>query len=136
MFERHEFQVRTERNGVLNITEKVVEKINDSEIKNGFCLVFSRHTTAGIIVNENEKGLVEDMESFLEKLAPEDKKYMHNRGPDKNGHAHLRNILTGSGQTLPVEKGSLVSGTWQNIFLVEGDSPRTRNIDVYLIGEK
>jgi len=61
---------------------------------------------------------------------------MHNRGPDKNGHAHLRNILTGPGQTLPVEKGSLATGTWQNIFIVEGDAPRTRNISLHLVGEK
>ncbi len=135
MFKSKGITVKTGDEELVNITSRVSEKLSETGIENGFCLVFCPHTTAGIFVNERESGLKEDMLSFLKETAPKGQGYKHDRGPETNAHAHIRNMLTGESTVLPVEDGKLVLGTWQNVFLLESDGPRTRNVNIYVMGE-
>ncbi|SEH37490.1 secondary thiamine-phosphate synthase enzyme [Halopenitus malekzadehii] len=94
----------------------------------GLVTVFVRHTTAGVVVNEPESRLLEDFETFLEDLVP-DEGWQHDR-LDGNADAHLRATLLGESVTVPVSAGELDLGRWQAVLLVECDGPRTRSIDV------
>ena len=124
-----EFTVSTtDRTEVLDVTQEVEGVIPD-DIRSGTCTVFVRHTTAGVVVNEAERGLIEDVEAFIEQLAPWGAGYRHD-AIDDNAAAHLRATLVGESVTVPVEDGSLVLGTWQSILFVESDGPRTRRVQV------
>ena len=94
----------------------------------GLVTVFVRHTTAGVVVNEPESRLLDDLETFLEELVPEEG-WTHDR-LDGNADAHLRATLLGESVTVPVSDGALDRGRWQAVLLVECDGPRTRSIDV------
>ncbi|MEF8780650.1 MAG: secondary thiamine-phosphate synthase enzyme YjbQ [Haloferacaceae archaeon] len=94
----------------------------------GVATVFVRHTTAGVVVNEPESGLLGDVESFLSELVP-DEGWSHDR-IDDNADAHLRAMLLGESVTVPVRDGELALGTWQAVLLVECDGPRSRTVDV------
>lgn len=127
---------------LIDITDKVLSFVEDSSIKNGQVTVFSQHTTAAIILQENEPGIHKDMQKFLEELCPKDKDYHHAKSPDHladqmpNGHSHLQHFLLGSAsQSIPIIDGKLMLGKFQSIFLVELDRARTRNIVVQIIGE-
>ncbi len=117
---------------LIDITDRVRAMVGQSGIENGICVISTRHTTSGIIINENERGLRKDILEMLEALVPEDKSYAHNQ-IDNNAHSHLRAVLLGMSETIPIEDGHLVLGTWQSIFFVELDGPRTRNINVKII---
>jgi secondary thiamine-phosphate synthase enzyme len=107
---------------------RVVEK---SGVKEGICLVFVPGATGAVVINENEPDLLEDFKKILEKLVPEEG-YKH----PHNAHSHLRAILLGPGETIPVSGGKLVLGTWQSIFLVNLDAgPREREVIVKVLGE-
>lgn len=134
MFERHEISFSTENSEMKNITDDVEEIVSESDMDEGFCLVFSKHTTAGIVVNEDEYGLRNDVLENFEKIFPEGKKYQHNRGHDENATSHLKTVLTGPSEVIPFEESSISLGTWQQVFLVETDGPRRREVRVYLIG--
>ena len=125
---------------LIDITGKVKEIVK-SKTKNkignldsGICVVFTRHTTSGIIINENEAGLKNDISALLNELIPEGKGYLHDR-IDDNAHSHLRAVVLGSSVTIPIEKGGLALGTWQSIFFVECDGPRRRVVYVTVINE-
>ena len=126
----------TKHNELIDITEQVKSFIKDSKTEEGICSIFPMHTTTGIMINENEERLLEDMKEFLEQLAPINKKYKHDdiekrncpEDEPKNGHAHLKTILSGNSVTIPISKGELQLGTWQSIFLCEYDGPRTRTV--------
>lgn len=135
--EHRELTVKTAERKAHSITDRVRQELQDTDIENGFCLIFSRHTTAGIVVNEDESGLKQDMLDHLDDMAPPDAEYLHNqRGPahDKNGDAHIKDIVTGPDHTLPIEDGDLALGTYQEIFLLEFDGPRERTIGIHLLG--
>ncbi|KXS40819.1 YjbQ family protein [Methanolobus zinderi] len=119
---------------LIDITDQVREHIRKSNVQQGICAVSTRHTTTAVIVNENESGLRKDILSLLGKLVPENAGYSHDR-IDDNAHAHLRAVLLGSSETLHVDNGKLMLGTWQSIFFVELDGPRTRNVDITVIGK-
>jgi len=121
---------------LIDITGKVKEiaKSKIGDVDSGICVVFTRHTTSGIIINENEAGLKSDILALLNELIPKGKGYLHDR-IDKNAHAHLRAVVLGSSVTIPVEKGVLTLGTWQSIFFVECDGPRRREVYVTVINE-
>jgi secondary thiamine-phosphate synthase enzyme len=121
---------------LIDITGKVKEivKSRSSNVNSGICVVFTRHTTSGIIINENETGLKNDILAFLNELIPKGKGYLHDK-IDNNAHAHLRAVLLGSSVTIPIEKGDLTLGTWQSIFFVECDGPRRREVYVTVINE-
>jgi secondary thiamine-phosphate synthase enzyme len=124
-----------ERIELVDITNKVEEAVQESKIRNGICLVYAPHATAAIILNEHERGLLNDIVKKILEIAPPGANYLHNR-IDNNAHAHVASSIIGSSATLPVVNGELVRGTWQNIFLVELDGPRaSRRIIVEVLGE-
>jgi secondary thiamine-phosphate synthase enzyme len=106
--------------------------VKESGITEGICVITTRHTTCSIMINENEHGLRTDILGMLEKLIPQGQKYAHDQ-IDTNAHAHLRAILLGMSQIIPVEDGHLVLGTWQSIFFVELDGPRNRSINIKIL---
>ncbi len=122
----------TNRTELIDITDRVRAQIKESGIKDGICIISTRHTTSGIIVNENERGLRNDIMDLLESLVPGDRNYAHN-SIDNNADAHLRAVLLGMSETIPVEDGHPVLGTWQSIFFVELDGPRNRKVHVKMI---
>ncbi len=123
----------TSRTELIDITDRVRALVKESGVKDGICIISTRHTTSGIIINENERGLRTDILDMLESLVPENKNYAHNQ-IDNNADAHLRAVLLGTSAVVPVEDGHLVLGTWQSIFFVELDGPRTRSVNVKIMG--
>ena len=119
--------------------------VSDSQVSNGFAVVYSKHTTAAVKINENEPLLLEDMAAFLEQSAPRHAPYRHNdfeirtvnMTPDEspNGHAHLQHLLLGTSETVPILNGEMQFGTYQSIFFIELDHPRNREVMVQVVGE-
>ena len=127
-----EFRVSSENHyQLVDVTRKVEEIIGKSGVKDGFCLVFVPHSTAAIILTENEEGLKKDWLVVLKKLVS-GFDFLHDR-IDNNANSHIISGLLGQGKTLPIENGKLVRGTWQQIFLVELDGPRDRRVVVKLM---
>ncbi|MEX0800432.1 MAG: secondary thiamine-phosphate synthase enzyme YjbQ [Dehalococcoidia bacterium] len=138
------FVIRTEKGPqFVDITERVEEAARESGVANGFAVVYSRHTTAAIRINENEPALLVDMERMLEQIAPSAADYQHNdaahafstNGERPNGHAHCQQLLLGASEAVPVIEGRLMVGEWQRIFFVELDHGREREFVVQLVGE-
>ncbi len=136
--------IRTEKGPqFIDITERIEEAARESGVSNGFVVVFSRHTTAAIRINENEPALLADMERMLEQIAPCKAEYKHNEfahafsdnGERPNGHSHCQHLLLGASEAVPVVDGKLIVGQWQRIFLIELDHGRDREVVVQLIGE-
>ena len=129
----------------IDITEWVSECVTKSNISNGFAVVYSKHTTAAVKINENEPLLLDDMASFLEKIFPKHHNYQHNNfeirtvnmneDESPNGHAHLQHLLLGTSETVPVMDGAMQFGTYQSIFFIELDHPRHREVMVQVVGE-
>lgn len=119
---------------IIDITSQLKSALVKTGMKTGVVHVFSKHSTAGVVINENEKGLVEDFKDALESLVPQNREYRHNR-IDNNADAHIRSFITGSSETVPVENSALSLGTWQSVFFVELDGPRSRKVTLTFIGE-
>ena len=117
---------------LIDITDRVRGLVKESGITDGICVISTRHTTCSIIINENERGLRSDILGMLEKLIPQDQNYTHDQ-IDNNAHSHLRAILLGMSEIIPIEDGHLVLGTWQSIFFVELDGPRSRTINIKIL---
>jgi len=111
---------------VHDVTDRVREALPDDA--DGTCTVFCEHTTAGLVVNEAERRLLGDIESFVEGIVP-DEGWAHDE-IDDNAGSHLRALLLGAHVTVPVADGEPDMGTWQSIVLVECDGPRTRTVRV------
>jgi secondary thiamine-phosphate synthase enzyme len=123
------FTVDTDRRlQVLDITDRIESSLPADA--DGTVTVFSRHTTAGVAINEPESRLLGDFETFLDGIV-DDEDWNHDR-LDGNADAHLRTLLVGASKTVPVTDGALDLGTWQSVLLVECDGPRTRTVDVRL----
>jgi len=129
--ERIELKTR-ESTELVDITEKVKELVKCTCVESGICVIFTRHTTSGIIINENESGMKQDIVTLLNELVPKGKGYLHDR-IDNNAHSHLRAVLLGTSVSIPVDRGELVLGTWQSIFFVECDGPRSREVCVNVV---
>jgi secondary thiamine-phosphate synthase enzyme len=138
------FMIRTERGPqFIDITERVEEVARQSGVSNGFAVIFSKHTTAAIRINENEPALLSDMERMLEEIAPSRAQYRHNEcvhafsdnGERPNGHSHCQHLLLGASEAVPIVDGRLVVGQWQRIFLIELDHARDREVIVQFVGE-
>ena len=124
-----EIDVRTsDRVDVVDVTSEVAAAVPD-DLESGTCTVFVPHTTAGVIVNENESRLLSDLEDALETLVPRGEGYDHDE-IDDNADAHLRAMLLGESATVPVVEGELALGTWQSIMFVDCDGPRSRRLQV------
>lgn len=127
------FQVPTGEVDVVDITGRVREVVEGTGVDEGVGHVSVGHTTAAIVLQENESGLVRDVEELLENLAPEGAGYEHDR-IDDNAHSHLRAALAGGDVTFPVRGGKPALGTWQSFLLLEFDGPRRRNVRVEVVG--
>ena len=117
---------------IIDITSRINELI---DIENGIISVFSRHSTSVIVVNENESGLLRDLEFTLNNLITDKYSYNHDR-IDDNARSHLKSFLLSSSECLPIKNGRLDLGTWQSVFFIELDGPRHgRTISLTIIGE-
>jgi secondary thiamine-phosphate synthase enzyme len=126
-----QFTVRTNSNfAMVDITDQVRTLLRESKIKTGICYVFVPHTTAAVTINENaDPDVIKDIIRTLDKLIPLDDHYRHLEG---NAAAHVKSSLLGASQTVFIENGDLVLGTWQSIFFCEFDGPRTRKVFIKL----
>ncbi|OYT28713.1 secondary thiamine-phosphate synthase enzyme [Thermoplasmatales archaeon ex4572_165] len=124
-------------NDIIDITNKIQESINSSNLTNGICCVFVPGSTGTISTIEYEPGLKEDFPKALDKIAPKNQNYAHHeKWHDDNGRSHVKATLMGPSITIPFEGKKLIHGTWQQIIFIELDtSPRNRNIIVQIIGE-
>ena len=121
---------------IQNITPQIHDVILSTSIKNGQVLVFSRHTTTALVINENEERLLEDVKVFLSKLAPESDNYLHNDlhlrdvPPDEpiNAHSHLMAMMLSTSEVIPIIDGKLALGTYQSVLFFELDGPRKRTV--------
>ena len=112
----------TEKCELINITSHINDIIRENNVESGLVNISTRHTTSGIIINEDESGLKEDIVNVLEEIIPY-KNYLHDR-IDNNARSHLMATITTPTQTLPIVNGRLSLGTWQSIFFLELDGPR------------
>jgi secondary thiamine-phosphate synthase enzyme len=114
-----------------DITGIIQKAVDSSGVPSGVCYVFVPHTTAAILINENDDpALQKDLDRFLKELAPQDRDYLHNDG---NCDAHLKAALIGCSKCLLVENGRLVLGRWQGVYFCEFDGPRRRDLCVKII---
>ncbi|MBS3783078.1 MAG: secondary thiamine-phosphate synthase enzyme YjbQ [Anaerolineae bacterium] len=119
------------KQGFQDITSRVQDVVSDSGAEEGICLIFCPHTTAGVTLNENWDASVQhDIGVGLNKISPPRPEYRHGEG---NSPAHLKSSLMGASQMVPVERGKLVLGRWQGIYLCEFDGPRTRKVHLKVL---
>ena len=117
-----------------DLTPRLNGWLTQTGVREGAVLVFVKHTTAALMVNELEEGVQEDTAAFWRRLVPPEGDYQHNQlRQDDNAHAHLLNMLLHPCLTLPVKDGVLDLGVWQKVFLVELDKPRTRQVVVQVL---
>lgn len=129
-----QYVLRTDRENMIPITEKVRDAVRKSEIENGICVVYCPHTTAGITINENaDPDVVHDILIGLNKAFPDRPEFKHLEG---NSAAHLKAGSIGAGSTVIVQNGKLLLGTWQGIYFCEFDGPRERKFYVKVLGDK
>ncbi|HEY2987326.1 MAG TPA: secondary thiamine-phosphate synthase enzyme YjbQ [Candidatus Binatia bacterium] len=128
------FQTKKERE-FINITSKAAEILDKSRVQEGMMLVSAMHITAGVYVNDAEDGLIHDIEEWLNRLAPEGVDYRHHRTGETNGDAHLKNLLIGHQVILPITRGKLDLGPWQQVYYAEFDGRRRKRVIVKVIGE-
>lgn len=126
------FTVNTgQRCSMIDITNEVQKRVRESGIRNGICTIFIPHTTAGITINENaDPDVVHDILMETDRMVPLIDGYLHREG---NSAAHIKASMMGFSQTIIIEEGSLVLGTWQGIYFMEFDGPRNRKVHIKLI---
>lgn len=133
MLFRKNLEIETKRDGFIDITNEIEKMVEESNVKEGLCNIFLPATTAGLVMNENERMLIEDFKRFFDKSVPDDKLYNH----PSNAFSHLRANLAATEKTIPVSHGKLVLGTWQSILLWEFDiNKRKREVVVTVMGDK
>ena len=123
------------RRDYIHITPQVEAAVKKSGVEEGLALVSAMHITAAVYVNDNESGLIHDIDEWLEKLAPARPNYEHHKTGEDNADAHLKSLLLHQSVTLPITKGKLDLGTWQRIFYAEFDGQREKRVIVKIIGE-
>jgi secondary thiamine-phosphate synthase enzyme len=130
------FNTKT-RIAFINITNQVQKLIEESKIKEGICLVNAMHITSSVFVNDNESGLLQDFEKWLERLAPHSptNQYQHNNTGEDNADAHLKRQVMGREAVVAVTDGKLDFGPWEQIFYGEFDGRRNKRVLVKVIGE-
>ena len=119
----------------INITNEVEQAVNKSGIKEGMVLISAMHITAGVYVNDAEDGLIQDIDEWLEKLAPFNPNYRHHRTGETNGDAHLKSMIIHHEVIVPVTNGTLDFGPWQQIFYAEFDGQRRKRVIIKVMGE-
>jgi secondary thiamine-phosphate synthase enzyme len=119
----------------INITDTVAEVVERSGIEEGMALVSAMHITAGVYVNDAESGLIADIDAWLERLAPYRDDYRHHGTGETNGDAHLKSLLIHHEVIVPVTKGKLDLGPWQQVYYAEFDGQRRKRLLIKVIGE-
>jgi len=119
----------------INITGEVEGILNNSGVKEGMVLVSAMHITASVYVNDAESGLIQDIDEWLEKLAPFNQNYRHHRTGETNGDAHLKSLLMHHEVIVPITGGKLDFGPWQQIYYAEFDGQRKKRVVVKVMGE-
>ena len=128
-----EYKLSTPKENLYNITGDVRDAVNKSGVRDGIAIVFCPHTTAGITINENaDPDVVHDLLIGFNKAFPDRAEFRHGEG---NSTAHLRSSTVGASETVIIEEGRLLRGTWQGIHFCEFDPPRSRRFYVKIIGE-
>jgi secondary thiamine-phosphate synthase enzyme len=126
-------EVRTQSNHeIVDITKQVNSAVKRSKVEDGNLTVFTPHTTTALTVNENEGGLIQDIENKLLDLVPKGEGYHHD-GIDGNAHSHILASIIGCSVVIPVINGKLSLGTWQSVLFVELDGPRNRKVIIQII---
>ncbi|MBK7997516.1 MAG: YjbQ family protein [Verrucomicrobia bacterium] len=130
------FEVKGRR-GFVNITPTVSALVGKSGVQEGLCLVNAMHITASVFINDEEEGLKQDYEVWLEKLAPHEptNRYRHNQTGEDNADAHLKRQIMGREVVIAITKGELDLGPWEQIFYGEFDGNRRKRVLVKVIGE-
>jgi secondary thiamine-phosphate synthase enzyme len=125
------------RRGFVNITPQVEESLRESGVREGLCLVNAMHITASVFINDDEPGLHQDYETWLEELAPHEpvSKYRHNDTGEDNADAHMKRQVMGREVVVAVTDGRLDFGPWEQIFYGEFDGRRRKRVLVKIIGE-
>ena len=125
------------RTDILDVTPQVEDAVSRSGVRSGIVLVFVPGSTAGLTTMEYESGAVADLKDAIARIAPEGMAYAHDaRWGDGNGFSHVRAALLGPSLALPLREGALVTGTWQQIVLIDFDNrPRSRRVEVQIIGD-
>ena len=125
------------RRDYVNITDQVEELVRRSGVINGLVLVNAMHITASVYINDNESGLIQDYDEWLEKLAPHEPttQYRHNRTGEDNADAHLKRQVMGREVVVAITDGKLDFGPWEQIFYAEFDGRRKKRVLVKIIGE-
>ena len=125
------YTLNTDRQGYYDITSQVKDSINKAGVKDGICIVFCPHTTGAITINENaDPDVTRDLRLGMDKVFPNMKEFRHMEG---NSDAHLKSSNVGVSETLIIDSGHLILGTWQGIYFCEFDGPRTRRYYVKVI---
>ena len=142
---KHEIiEVKTDQGiCVYNLTPEITKILDATSIRMGHVLVFCRHTTTALAINENETRLLEDIKNHLGKLAPQSAKYLHDdlhlrdvpEDEPMNAHAHLMALMLNNSEVVPIVDSQLALGTWQSVLFFELDGPRRRTVFVQVWGE-
>lgn len=123
----------TKKEEIIDISGKVKEIVSKSNIKEGICLVYAKHATASVIINESaDSNVGEDILAALNRIIPRNADYKHNC-IDNNADSHIKATLTGPGKVIPIKNSELDLGTWQSVALAEFDGPRERHVVVEVI---
>ena len=130
-------EIQTKPKSFLDITSQVQNSIANSNIQNGVCHLFIKHTSASLVIQENyDPSVRQDFETIFSKLVPEDFPYVHNMEGKDDMPAHIRSALTSTSETVPVVNGKLSLGTWQGIYMWEHrDQTHNRKVMVSMVGE-
>jgi secondary thiamine-phosphate synthase enzyme len=135
----HDIQVSMNGDAhIENLTRRIQQTLSESGLQNGILTLFVKHTTASVMIIEDEPGIRSDTRTFWDQTIPANPQWEHNtRNPgEDNGHSHLRGQLQGPSLTIPFVKGALTLGTWQQLVLIDFDTrPRTRELVIQLLGE-
>jgi len=125
------------RRDYINITDTVEELVRKSGVKEGICLVNAMHITASVFINDDESGLIEDFDDWLEEIAPHEpvSQYRHNRTGEDNADAHIKRQIMGREVVVAITNGKLDFGPWEQIFYGEFDGRRRKRVLVKIIGE-
>ncbi len=128
------FNTETKRD-YINITSDVQQAVGKSRVQEGMVLVSAMHITAGVYVNDAESGLIQDIDEWLEELAPFRPDYRHHRTGETNGDAHLKSLLIHHQVIVPITEGQLDLGPWQQIYYAEFDGQRRKRLIIKVMGE-
>lgn len=132
MIYSEKIKVKIKSQDFFDITDKVESIVRKMKIKKGLCNIFVLGATSAVLLNENEPMLLQDLKKSLEKIAPENSFYHH----AENAYSHIRSVFIGNSQTIPIEDGKLVLGTWQSILIANFDTfEREREIVITITGE-